>query len=219
MNRRTFLQALGLSAAIPAVIKAEPEAQPVPNIVIPPEGHRKIYSTGIPELDKSLGGGIRTGCVGLVLGAPGSGTSAMLRIMYNTNKNQSSYSYSYGKNYDNPGQCDVLHLWPGKNDFEDGGHLSCDIYAPHLLTEENLRVTRHYADASNVAIMISCKPEKMSLYPDDEESFFGWMRLLDYALSLHKGIIHVIKSRYREPGSLDKIPYYVSNGSLVAHLP
>ena len=117
IGRRDFLKAIGLAAVLPAAIKAE---NPSPKVVTEDIAQfNKVYlpmrakfPTGIRDLDPALGGGIRTGNLGLVLGGHDSGKTSLLRTIYRTNafktnmddeEHKCSYSFTYGQNYGKPG--------------------------------------------------------------------------------------------------------------------
>ena len=104
----------------------------------------------------------------------------------------------------------------------------CDITNGHL-TDWNIKDCRHYADKSNVAILLTSPTiHDMSVLPtpEDEDSTFDYvngcgvksfaiLRMFDYVLGLHHGHIYVIKSRHMEKGAKRKIPYDIMNGQVV----
>jgi len=222
MNRRDFMKAAAGLAALPFAAKAASTPAST-KVVLTADTH--IFSTGLPTLDHALGGGLRTGCIGLVIGNTGSGKTALLRTVFR--HNLPLISESRGISLDMDGHNDVLHLWPGRPDLnlpEDGGCLVTDI-APIKVDEEYIRSTRSLCQSSNMACLVTMPAKqrphnKYDLLVDDVDAYEMWhecmdsfamMRICDYVLTLHGSRIFVVKSRYEPKGAV-KIIRFTPNG-------
>jgi circadian clock protein KaiC len=47
-----------------------------------PEAAEGMMPTGVPNLDAVLGGGLRRGCIAMILGAPGAGKTVLSQIAF-----------------------------------------------------------------------------------------------------------------------------------------
>lgn len=230
MHRRDFLKAVAGVTAIPLVTPATPAHAPEEastKVVLTSDTH--IFTTGLPTLDHVLGGGLRTGCVGLIFAKRRHGKTALMRTIFKANC--PDIDESPGIRHHREGVNDVLHMWPSRPDLGlpgTGGCLVTDI-APFPINEEAIRCTRGLCQSSPMAALMSVNIEerphnKYDLLIDDVDGYDMWhhcmgsfsiMRMCDYVLTLHAGNIYVIKSRYEPKGAKKIIPAIIRNDGKV----
>jgi energy-coupling factor transporter ATP-binding protein EcfA2 len=132
VNRREALQMLAGTTLVPFVAAAPtptiaaPAAPSTPAPVAPPV--TTFFTTGLPTLDKAIGGGIHPGELVVVMGCTGSGkTSFVENIARSVNPKFDPKTDSIGLENRTLGSTDVLNLYQNRNPF-----LQPDCFLPNI---------------------------------------------------------------------------------------
>lgn len=194
MNRRDFLKttlALGGAAVLPLSMSEEAQGA----VTCTP---KEIFTTGLPNLDRLMNGGVRPGELAIVIGEATGGKTAFCRSMMHANggkPNTISHNYSEKGN-------DLLLLNP------TGHSLLIPNYETPLKEGEyawqrmdlTARAMKRYAMESNEAVIWTV-PVVHSRFDVPVDSF-AFIRCADYCLSIQRRRrrIYLAKNRHGHRG-------------------
>lgn len=193
LTRRDFLRAAVVAPVVPALVNVAPAKEPEAWIREAP-GPRDIFTTGLTALDAALGGGLRSGTLGLVLGRPWSGRSTFLRTAFIRNVEKCGAPLGWSRGL---GSSDRLFL--------SADEMFLDLDDEIGTHPRDYKWLRAQAEIGRACILLGLPANQIGMRMNDrggvwsDKESFGLFRNFDYIFPMGKKKIYIMKSRWSKP--------------------